>query len=327
VTAQAGPGPSMEFATWRSLGEFRSFRTHRVFHVDRGPRCAGSGDAARPGGPLLLLHAYPSAGYGWHKLLEPLAEAHRVVVPDLLGSGYSDKPPRGPYDVATLADQVEELLDDLGTGPVHVLAHAYGSTTAQELLARDADRRRGERAGPQRVSSCCFVNGGLFPEATRPTAMQKLLLSPLGPAIARFAPQPYRVFQRKLARTFGPDTRPSEPEMKELWRALRQNDGHRVVPHVLGYLRERVRRRERWVGALLDARVPLCLVNGAADPVSGVEVPRVWRELLPHAPLVQLDAAIGHYPPWEDPGGVLRAYLAFRDAPSGSSGAPLPSRP
>lgn len=55
--------------------------------------------------------------------------------------------------------------------PVHVLAHDYGDSVAQELLARHYE-------GRFHMASCVFLNGGLFPETHRPALVQKLLLSP-----------------------------------------------------------------------------------------------------------------------------------------------------
>ena len=90
-------------------------------------------------------------------------------------------------------------------------------------------------------------------------------------------------------------------------------DRYKLVPKTLGYLRERVAKRERWVGALQRPTIPLCLINGAADPVSGTHVPRIWKQLVPHGTLIELDPGIGHYPPLEAPDAVVDAYGAFLD--------------
>jgi haloalkane dehalogenase len=55
----------------------------RQHYVDEGPR-----DAA----PVLLVHGEPSWSYLYRKMIPPLVAAgHRVIVPDLLGMGRSDK--------------------------------------------------------------------------------------------------------------------------------------------------------------------------------------------------------------------------------------------
>ena len=72
---------------------------------------------------------------------------------------------------------------DEGEGPpllcVHVLAHDYGDTVTQELLARYDERQLTGGAGPE-LASVCLLNGGLFPEVHRALLAQRLLLSPLG---------------------------------------------------------------------------------------------------------------------------------------------------
>ena len=62
------------------------------------------------------------------------------------GYGLSDKPrgaDEGLYTIHTFADVVEELLQSLGAGSAHVLAHDVGDTVAQELLARANARQAG----------------------------------------------------------------------------------------------------------------------------------------------------------------------------------------
>ncbi len=290
---------------WRRQGRYFDFRGRRLFYAE-------SGDG--PG--LLLLHAYPSASWGWHRMWPDLTERYRVIAPDLLGSGFSDKPLGRHYSIFDLADGVEALLAERGFDALHVLAHAYGVTTAQELLARHVSRM-GRKVCDQARSqgliftTMTFVNGGLFPEATRPTLTQKLLISPVGRTFMRMAPAPYRSFCRKLPRNFGPDTQPSAEQLLHHWQVLAYNDGHRVVPDVLQYLKQRFRERDRWVGALRDTSVPIQLLNGAADPVSGTHVPRVWTKTLPEARLVQMNPRVGHYPPLEAPDEVLAGFLSF----------------
>jgi pimeloyl-ACP methyl ester carboxylesterase len=79
-------------------------------------------------------------------------------------------------------------------------------------------------------------------------------------------------------------------------------------------MEDRIRHRERWVSALQRTRVPLRMVNGAVDPVSGAHMAARYRELVPHPDIVSLEG-IGHYPMVEDPPAVLKALLDFAGAP------------
>ena len=56
----------------------------RMHYVDEGPR---------DGAPIVLLHGEPTWSYLYRTMIPPLAEAgHRVLAPDLIGFGRSDKP-------------------------------------------------------------------------------------------------------------------------------------------------------------------------------------------------------------------------------------------
>lgn len=92
---------------------------------------------------------------------------------DLLGFGDSDKPPGHRYSLFEQADLVEEVWELLGVQGGALVAHDYGVTVAQELLARGA-----------RLDRVAFLNGGLYPDLHRPTDVQQALLSPGGAKLA-----------------------------------------------------------------------------------------------------------------------------------------------
>src|SRR5512144_1577916 len=56
------------------------------------------------GEPLMLIHGWPGFWYEWHRNIGPLAEHFDVLVPDMRGFAYSDKPdvaPEAGYDWVT----------------------------------------------------------------------------------------------------------------------------------------------------------------------------------------------------------------------------------
>ncbi len=69
---------------------------------------------------------------------------------------------------------------------------------------------------------------------------------------------------------------------------------------------------DSWVGTLQRTGVPLRLIAGALDPVSGRHMAERYQELVPAADVVILDE-VGHYPQLEAAGAVLDAYLEFRE--------------
>jgi pimeloyl-ACP methyl ester carboxylesterase len=96
---------------------------------------------AGAGPPLLLLHGWPQHWWSWRRLIGPLAERHRVLVPDLRGWGWSDAPP-GDYAKATFAADVLALLDAEGIDRVDVIGHDWGGWTAFLLALEHPERLR-----------------------------------------------------------------------------------------------------------------------------------------------------------------------------------------
>jgi len=84
-------------------------------------------------GPLVvLLHGFPEFWYGWRHQIEPLADAgFRVVAPDMRGYNLSSKP-RGisSYDIALLAQDVKQLIEERGEQKAHVAGHDWGGAVA-----------------------------------------------------------------------------------------------------------------------------------------------------------------------------------------------------
>lgn len=253
---------------------------------------------------MVCLHGFPSASWDWHPIWDGLcAEFDLVLAPDLLGFGYSDKPAGHAYSIAEQCDIVEALAESLDVRETLLLAHDYGDTVAQEWLARGI-----EGSARVRPLGAVLLNGGLFPEAHRSRLVQRLLASPLGPLLARSMSR--ERFGRSFAAIFGPSTQPDAQMLDHVWEMLLHNDGREALPGLIGYMAERRAQRARWVGALTDSPVPLRLINGPADPVSGTHMLRRYRQLVPNADVITI-TDIGHYPQLEAPEMVLELVLRW----------------
>jgi pimeloyl-ACP methyl ester carboxylesterase len=78
------------------------------------------------GDPVVLLHGWPETWYAWHKIMPALAKNYTVIAPDLRGLGDSSKPPTG-YDGKTLAEDIHQLVTQLGFNEVYLVGHDIGS--------------------------------------------------------------------------------------------------------------------------------------------------------------------------------------------------------
>ncbi len=273
---------------WRARGDTFEWRGHRIFY-----RVEGQGE------PLLLIHGFPTASWDWCAMWPALAARYRVLTLDMIGFGFSAKPKHFYYAITSQADLYEAFLARERVSSYFLVAHDYGLTVAQELLARERNPRA-------RIRRACLLNGGAFPETHRATRTQKLLASSLGPVLARLSS--YRTFAAQMRAIWGA-TPPAEAELRGMWQLVTESDGMAIMPKLIDYMRQRRRYRERWVGALATTTVPVRLIDGLADPISGAHMVARYRELVPKPDVVELPA-VGHYPQVEAPDAVLAAVLA-----------------
>lgn len=93
-------------------------------------------ESGNPGGPTVLaVHGFPDNHHVWDGVAADLGETHRFVSYDVRGAGESDKPRgRRAYRQDRLTEDLLAVLDAVG-GPVHLLAHDWGSMQAWQALA------------------------------------------------------------------------------------------------------------------------------------------------------------------------------------------------
>lgn len=282
---------------WRASGEYFRWDGHSIFY-----RAQGSGERA-----LLLIHGFPTASWDFARLWPALSERYsHVIAADMIGFGFSDKPRDYVYSMVKQADLHEALLGRLGIQHVDIIAHDYGVSIAQELLARDFERQVRRYS----IGSVTLLNGGLFPETHRMTGTQRLLRSPLGILMTKLMNE--HRFGKSFSVVFGSQTKPSAAELHDFWSLVRHNDGAGVMHLLIAYISERRFNRARWVEALQRTLVPIRLINGPEDPVSGAHMVQRYRELISNPDVVSLPG-IGHYPQTEAPAQVLKAFFDFQD--------------
>jgi pimeloyl-ACP methyl ester carboxylesterase len=250
---------------------------------------------------LLLIHGFPTSSHDWLPIWPQLAARFPLLAPDLLGLGLSEKPYPHRYTVLEQAELIDLLLSQSEIPRWHILAHDLGDSVAQELLARHQEGRLSVRLG-----GLCLLNGGLFPEAHRPLLVQRLLASAAGPMLARLLGR--KAFERGMNKICRQPWPPGE--LDHAWQILCHEQGRRVLPGLLAYMEERREHRRRWLRAMGECELPILLINGPEDPVSGRHLAARFTELLPAAELHSLPG-VGHYPQLEAPAEVLQAALAF----------------
>ncbi len=95
------------------------------------------------GEPLVFLHGNPTWSFYWRSLLKSLGGRYRVIAPDHIGCGLSDKPQKYDYRLDTHIKNVTALLDHLDVRNVTLLLHDWGGAIGMGYaVARPANVKR-----------------------------------------------------------------------------------------------------------------------------------------------------------------------------------------
>jgi pimeloyl-ACP methyl ester carboxylesterase len=292
--------PSLQ--AWRARGRLVTVRGLDVFVVDGERTDGGHEEDAAP--PLVLLHGFPTSSHDWSRVWDALRMRRRLLALDLPGYGFSAKPADYSYSLLEQADVVELVLRERGIARAHLLAHDMGTSVATELLAR-------REAGLLHfdVDRVVLMNGSVHAELAHLTPSQKLLRRPrLGPLFARLAS--LRTYRWQLRRILGRPDELSDADLADQFALIRLGDGHLRLPAVIRYYDERVRFRQRWIGALERLDRPALVLWGRQDPVAVPAIAEALARETPGARLVWMEE-LGHYPQLEDPARVVAELDAF----------------
>ena len=106
---------------WRSLYQFKSHEIlldgHRYHYLDEGT-----------GPVLLMVHGNPTWSFYWRELIQALDGQYRVIVPDHIGCGLSDKPSAAEYSyrLSQRVSDLGRLIEQLDLREITLLAHDWG---------------------------------------------------------------------------------------------------------------------------------------------------------------------------------------------------------
>ncbi len=106
---------------------------YRMHYVEEG---------SAEGEPVLMLHGEPTWAYLYRKMIQPIAAAgHRVIVPDLIGFGRSDKPAEiSTHSYAFHVENVSHFIRELDLNNITLVCQDWGSLIGLRVAAENEER-------------------------------------------------------------------------------------------------------------------------------------------------------------------------------------------
>jgi haloalkane dehalogenase len=271
----AGTTPAwVDRAAYPFRPHFHDTGEGRLHYVDEGD-----------GPAVVLVHGTPTWSFLYRRLIARLAaEGYRVIAPDHLGFGLSDKPPGAAYRPEDHARRLAALLDALDLRDLTLVVHDFGGPVG---LSWALDR-------PERVARLVVLNTWLWPLDGDPRIARGARL--LGGALGRVLYQRFDLEMRGILPSAFADRARLTPALKRQYAGPFPDAASRLPQWAVA---RALLGASAWYGALWARRAelrgrPTLLLWGLRDPFFGPAYLARWREALPGAEVAELPDA-GHF--------------------------------
>ena len=141
-----------------------SIQGHTLSYLDQGQ-----------GRVIVMLHGNPTWSFYYRNLVNLLQDDYRVIVPDHMGCGLSDKPQHYPYTLQTHIDNLETLLAELGIEKYSMVLHDWGGAIGMGLAVRR----------PEQLQAVVVLNTAAFRSQEIPLRIGICRVPVLGDIIVR----------------------------------------------------------------------------------------------------------------------------------------------
>lgn len=265
---------------------FMEIHGHRYHYVDEGE-----------GEPVLMVHGNPTWSYFYRRMILGLSSKYRVIAPDHMGCGLSDKPQNYEYRLENHIDNLETLVLRLKLTRITLVVHDWGGAIGMGCAIRH----------PQRFGRFIIMNTAAFSSMQMPfrislcripvlgdflvrslnlfalSAVKSAVVNPLSPIIARGMTLPYNSYNNRIAVYRFVQDIPLVPEDYS-YEVLLQ------IEHGLWMFRE----------------CPIALIWGMQDWCFTAEhFLSQWQAIYPMAKVLEIDHA-GHYLLEDAPVEIIR---------------------
>jgi haloalkane dehalogenase len=266
------------------------------------------------GRPVVMVHGNPTWSFYYRRLVEALSPSHRVIVPDHIGCGLSDKPDdaRYQYTLESRVDDLERLLNQLGIKrDVTLVVHDWGGMIGLTYAARH----------PERIARLVVLNTAAFHMPAEKRFPWSLGLC-RGPALGSLAVRGLNGFARGTAR-IGCTKERMPRSLRDAYAAPYDSWANRIAVH--RFVQDiPLRPQDRcydlvsWVESRLQLLrpVPMLIGWGMKDFVFDESFLKEWERRFPRA-LVRRYPEAGHYVLEDEAETLIPEIKDFLDA-SGS---------
>ena len=257
-----------------------------------------AGDSRAP--VLLLIHGFLSSTMVWSKVFLEFASAgYRVIAPDLLGYGYSDKPRDFDYTIESQSRMIAGLLERLGIDHAILIGSSFGGAIAATVALNQ----------PELVEKLALV-GAVSNNEPKRYPIMRLVRSPLiGDVVSPLLASSRRLLRARMKRVYDRHRwKLDEFRIDARFIPLRAAATHRaIIRTARNWDAERIQRNAHLITQ------PTLLLWGENDPDVPLRDGEELKERIPNSRLIVFREC-GHHPQEEYPEAFTEAVLKFCSA-------------
>ncbi len=244
-------------------------------------------DEGQDGDPLVMLHGNPTWSFYYRTLIAEFRKTSRVIAPDHMGCGLSDKPQEYPYTLEQHITNLEALLESLKLDRMTLFLHDWGGPIGMGYAVRH----------PDRIKRFIIFNSAAFP-ATRIPFRINICKLPLFGAVAV---RGFNAFAGLAPFMASAKPERMTPAVKSGYRAPYDSYANRVA--LLRFVQDIPMRPSHPTYTLVDEigrglaafkDHPMLLIWGEQDWCFTTEFLSTWQKRFPNAEVRRVPDA-GHY--------------------------------
>ena len=236
---------------------------------------------------LILLHGIGASAERWSRVIPTLSRHYRVIAPDIIGFGYSDKPVV-EYTMDFFIDFFESFLDNLGISEASIIGSSLGGHIATEFAIRF----------PRMVEKLVLVSPAGMMRKSTPT-LDRYIMAALYPEYQRV----YEVFSEMV---YDSNTINQGTLMDFVNRMKLPNAKYAFMSTLSG-----IRYAPRLTGRLSNITAPTLLVWGEDDTTIPLAEYAPQYNGIPNLEEIVVIKKCGHIAPIEKPSTFNRIVLRF----------------
>lgn len=286
----------MDLQDWKLKGTTFNYKNKAVFNYIEGK-----------GEPIIFIHSDPGAGYEFKYLIPHLKDKHKLIMVDMLGFGFSDKPNKYEYSLNDQAEMLEVLLTLTGSQEYHVVCSDIGSYVALTLLEKNY-RARKVGAAKNSFKSLFLINAPVYSGQLRKRPYDHLQKSAFG-RIATLAMSKSKFKNRYKSKT-GNSLVLDESFLDEMWKLNEANEGY-TIHHKLKRMGAQFKKKSKSLRrSLKNSDIPVHLLFGEEDKYLSENSYIRYKNEFEGAGLTLMQG-VGHFPHIESSAETARAIKEF----------------